>query len=403
MNNMQQTSFQTKTTNPALYSILFTLTAFAISANAIPPLATTMAEQFAIPYEAFGYIFMIQYLCFTCASLSGGYLQHRFGFSSRLLVAVGVIGVAVFLMAGNRLSGFLWVTVWILPLGFAGGLTETFSSIMVADFEQGNSTRLMNLSQIFYCIGAILAPQFVAILLDAHISWRIAFLIFGIFVLCIGLFFIWCTTRVPSSPSSIAQEMSPSFDAQPPAEMPLQRDPVFYLMAAILFFYVVIEISSASWIAAYFERTFQVSASTAARKLSFFWIGVIIGRTLMLVIPARFTLWPGLLGGTFGMILSSAVLAFCGSMTTATRIVLLYGIAAGPVWPITVMMSQHLRRSPRFTSGVIGIGALGASLGPLLGSLIIRHVGLSWFFPVISLSSIVLLTLILLAKYKTSV
>lgn len=381
----------------SLYSVLLTLTAFALSANAIPPLATTIAQQFTVSYEAFGYVFMLQYLCFTCASLSGGYLHHRCGISSRILVLAGVFGTAVLFLVGSMLSGFFWVLSWIVPLGFAGGLTETFSSVLIAGFEQGNSSRLMNLSQVFYCIGAIASPQLAAILLEAHLSWRLAFLILGICTLCIGIIFM--RFNKPISPPLRPQPTSQPIGTPRQMQLPLRHDRLFYLMALLLFLYVVIEISSASWIAAYFEKSFHLSASMAARRLSLFWTGLILGRVMMLVVPARFTLWPGLIGGSFGMCIGNTLLAFSGSYGTATASIFIVGMAAGPIWPIIVMLSQHMRGSARFTSGVIGIGALGAALGPFLGSLVIRSCGVEEFFPVISGASMVLLGLILVTKY----
>jgi fucose permease len=269
---------------------------------------------------------------------------------------------------------------------------------MVAEFEKGDSSRLLNLSQVFYCLGAIFAPQLVAILLDVHISWKIAFLIFGMFVFVIGGFFVLFNrnTRIPMHSTSVPKSESATQQFQ----IPLRQDPLFYLMAAILFLYVVIEISSASWIAAYFEKSFHLSASSAARRLSLFWTGLIIGRSFMTIAPAKLTLWPGLLGGTFGMIIGNILLSFGWSPRVATWTVLIYGIAAGPVWPVTVMLSQRIRHSARFTSGVIGIGALGAALGPLLGAQVIRYLGLAWFFPCLSISSVVLFSLTLITKRK---
>ena len=120
----------------------------------------------------------------------------------------------------------------------------------------------------------------------------------------------------------------------------------------------------------------------------------------MVIAPAKLTLWPGLLGGTFGMIIGNMLLSFGWSAQMATWAVLIYGIAAGPVWPVTVMISQRIRYSTRFTSGVIGIGALGAALGPLLGAQVIRYLGLAWFFPCLSIGSIVLFSLILITKHR---
>jgi fucose permease len=118
----------------------------------------------------------------------------------------------------------------------------------------------------------------------------------------------------------------------------------------------------------------------------------------MVVLPARLTLWPSLLAGTGGMIVGSGLLAVGWSSASATWAVLIYGIAAGPVWPIIVMLSQCLRQSAQFTSAVIGIGALGAAAGPLAGSQILRHLGIGWLFPVLMLGCGALFALALVAK-----
>ena len=355
-----------------------------------------MARQFHVPYDRFGYIFALQYVCFALASLSGGHAQHRYGFSNAALVSTGVFGTALLLMMGGALSSFGWIVLWIVPLGFAGGLTEAFSSIMVAGFERGDSSRLLNLSQVFYCIGAILAPQLVAMLLEREIAWRAAFLVFGIFVLCIGCFFVVLNRNLRRSSST---RSVPSTDtSREHSGLPLWRDASFYCMAGIMFLYVVVEMSSASWIAAYFEGRFALPVSSAARRLSLFWTGLIIGRALMVVLPARYTLWPGLIGGAFGMVVGSVLLALSSGSGLATVGVVLYGVAAGPVWPVTAMLSQRLSRSNRFTSGVIGAGGLGAAVGPLFGSYILRDLGLGWFFPLLSAGCVMLFSMTLIVR-----
>ena len=120
----------------------------------------------------------------------------------------------------------------------------------------------------------------------------------------------------------------------------------------------------------------------------------------MVVLPARFTLWPGLIGGAAGMIIGNTLLALSSFPGLATFAVFLYGIAAGPVWPVTVMLSQKVSRSNRFTSGVIGVGALGAALGPLFGSYIIRNIGLQWFFPFLAGGSVALCSVALITHHN---
>ena len=380
-----------------LGAAFLTLTAFAISANAIPPLVTTLAHQTATPYAQFGYLFMLQYLCFTLASLCGG-RATRAGISSRKLVIIGLLGLAALFALGACLSRFIWFALWILPVGFFGGLIETFATVIIAGHKKSNSSKLLNLSQVFYCLGAILAPQLIAILLGYQISWRVIFILLSLSIFLIGLFFILLSRNSKIPDTKIPTIIADSLNSKPPVS--LWSDTSFYLLAAVLFLYVIIEMSSVCWMAAYFEKRFELTASSAAWRLAMFWLGVIIGRLLILTLPDAWTFWPALIVGAIGMIAANAGLTFITSPLTATVIVVLYGIAAGPIWPVIVMISQKIRHCPQFTSAVIGFGAAGAGIGPLLGSPIIKYFGLNLFFPLLTGGSIVLLAVIVCCNRK---
>lgn len=383
----------------ALFAIFLTITGFALSASAVPPLVTTIAKQINVPYESFGYVFMIQYLCFTLAALIGGAVKERFGFAIHKLITVGVFGAAAVLMLGNFLQGFWWFVVWIIPLGFCDGLIETFASIMVAEYEENNSSKLISLSQMFYCIGAILGPGAMVLLLRNEISWRVVFVILGASVLAIGIFFEAVNKKKGIHSATMKTGAVKKGTNQ--AGVAWHRDLLFYLTAISIFLYVSIENCVGSWVAAYFEKRFGLPASSAAWRLSVFWGGIIIGRGLMVVLPARMTLWPALICAGAGMAFANVFLSFNFSPMLATGAVLLCGIACGPVWPITVMVSQNLRNSTRFTSSVIGAGAVGAAAGPLMGSYIIQYLGLSLLFPILAAGSVVLFFSILFVQRKS--
>jgi fatty-acid desaturase len=80
------------------------LTAFAICASSIPPFTTTIAAFLGVSYARFGYLFFLQYLFFTVASLSLGWGKRRFGFSNKSIVALGLVGSGVF-SSSARASG----------------------------------------------------------------------------------------------------------------------------------------------------------------------------------------------------------------------------------------------------------------------------------------------------------
>ncbi|MBN1674628.1 MAG: MFS transporter [Kiritimatiellae bacterium] len=389
-----------QTSPRALFGVLLTLSAFAISANAIPPLITTIAAGIGARYQAFGYVIALQYLCFALASLTGGWFTDRLGLRERTLVLCGVLGMGLLFYLGALVSAFAWFVAWIVPVGFAGGLTETFGSIIVSQCGRRDSSKLLSLSQVFFCLGAILAPQLVAVLLSRGVSWRVAFLIFGTCISVMAGLFAMLSRR---SANGRAERPAAPADARPePRARSSVRDPLFLLLALSMFLYVVIEGSIVCWVAPFFEKHLGLPADRAASRLALFWSGLIAGRLAVLVLPVRWTLWPALIAATAGMALVVGCLAFGWSAEVTTGMVLAAGFVNGPVWPVIVTASQHLRGSARFTSGVIAGGAFGAAVGPLATSRLIAHLGWPGFFPVLAGGCVVLFLIVLAAGRRAA-
>ncbi|MEW5816793.1 MAG: MFS transporter [Spirochaetota bacterium] len=390
-----------------MFSVLITLVAFAISANALPPLATTISSNLNVPYETFGYVFMLQFIFFTVAAFLGGWLAERFKIRPRDFVLIGLLGLTLDFAVGSLLPAMAWFFLWIIPMGFSGGLVETFGSLIITDYDKPGSTKMINLSQAFYCLGAILAPQLVSLMLQLQLNWRIFFLIFGGSILLIDFIFLFIY-----KPFLECKEYDPRINApREKPDIPMKTSPLnlfylfqnklFFLLTSSMFLYAGIESSFACWIAVYFEKALYLNTGSAALRLGFFWGGLIIGRLAVLVLPEKFTLWPVMLSGTVGLVAGCLALSFQRSAVAATLLILLTGLLIGPVWSAIVSLCRHLFASLQFTSGVIGIGALGASLGPLLSSLIIRYLGLRFFFPFLAFGSLTLLITVLRVKSKT--
>ncbi|MFC1676935.1 sugar MFS transporter [Planctomycetota bacterium] len=379
----------------ALVAVLLTLTAFAVSGNTIPPLATTIAETIGTDYVNFGYIFMLQFLCFAIACWFGGKAAEYFGLSDRSLVFIGIFGTGAMVAIGGLLPGIWWFALWVIPLGAAGGLVDGFGSIMVTKFGRSDSSKMLNICQVFFCAGAVSAPYMVSVLLKLSVSWNVIFLLFGGFIILVGLFFTYFTRGKLSASGHDVES------AKSELKISLHKDKVFLMLAGCLFVYVVVECSIVAWVTAYFEKHLELTRDSAAWRLGMYWLGVGLGRGLMLLVPSKLTLWPAAITGIAGMVVGNFVLSFQLSSAWATFAVFLAGVAAGPVWPVIVCIAQHFRKSSRFTASVIGAGALGAAVGPWVSSYIIKYLGWEFFFPVLTGSSIFLFVIMLLANRKT--
>ena len=381
-----------KSTLPVL-GIVLAFVAFAVSASIIPPLITTMADEIEVNYTNFGYIVMLQYFGFFISGIIGGWLCEHYRINNRAFILVGLSIVSLAMFTAPILTRLLWFAIWAIPFGFGGGLVQIFGSILISHYEKPNSSKLLNMSQVFFCIGAISAFQVVAFMLYLKMSWEHIFILFGLFISLIFFVFLLLTEKDPQPTvrSVQATNNSPTF---------LLKDPLFFMLAATLLIFVTSDGIIVCWVSVYFEKQLSCSVPSSALRLSIYWIGLVLGRSAIIFLPARFTLWPAFFTCVVIMFVSSLFASFTFSPILVSIFIFLCGFGSGPVWPITVAICHTIRNRPKFTSSVISIGSVGAVVGSAMGSGIFKYLDSSLFFPAISAVCFVLLTLSFLSYRK---
>ncbi len=398
----------------SFFSAVTTLAAFAMSVNAIPPLVTSIAVDFGFSINIFGYLFSLQFFIFMIASFAGGELLERTGVKPGLLVAIGLVGLSFSFFIMPMLSTLRELLFWVVLLGFSGGLVETFASVIISGYDSPGSGRLLNFSQVFYCVGAIAAPWIVASLLEQQVSWESIFILFGVLEIVLALFFIilsfqnvWGFTdtmkrgdgnpgRVDLDGEGSAREGSRGTEEASAA--PLFTNALFIFLSFSILIYVLSESFLVFWLPAYLEIHYSFSPAAAARAVSYYWTGLIIGRIAVVFFPDRISLWHIIIISSAGMLGSSLVLSFTLETTVLIPMIILIGIFFGPVWATIVSIGKHNSRTPGLIAGLIGAGSLGASLGPLLSSAVIRIGGFQSFFPVLSAGLVLLIVFIIISK-----
>ncbi len=379
-----------------LVSTILTLSAFAMSVNVIPPVITSAAPDFGISFETFGYLFSLQFFIFMAASFLGGQILKKTAVKPELLVSAGLAGLSLSFFIAPFLSRFRELSLWIILLGFSGGLVETFSSVIVSSYDSQGSGRFLSFSQVFYCVGAIAAPQIVAALFDREVNWKTIFLLFGFMELFSAVFF---TVTMVTNMRSKGKELPVSEVRNNEGfSRSIAKNYLFYLLSFTIFFYVISESFLVFWLPVYLEKFYSLSPSSAARGMSYYWIGLIAGRIAVSVIPFRISLWNILFFSSLGMLLCSAVLSFNINPTLLIPMLITLGLFFGPLWSTIVSLGSTVGGHSQFVSGIIGAGALGASVSPLVSSYIIKNSGFRYFFPAVTLGITVLLLLILVFK-----
>jgi fucose permease len=361
-------------TNLTLLSLFITLAAFAVSGNAVAPLISTLSASIGVPASSFGYIITLQFMAFALASFLGGAIKERLRLSNFHLVSAGLLIISVsFFLGALVLRSAAALILWVAPLGLAGGFVETFSSVQISRLSRAGSSKNLCLSQVFYTIGALAAPQIVYIIFGAGLNWRSAFVIFGLFTTSVCVFFLLFNLRR----GGFGQQKDAPAGAAPAGAAPAVpvRGSIFSLLVLLMLSVVLLESFSASWLAYIFELRYALTARDASLILVLFWAGVMTGRLLVLLLPVRWTLWPTLVVSAVALLIAAVCLAAVHSLRAQHVFVALLGVFLGPLWPAIVMTSSSTFASEKSTSNIIGIGALGFGSGPLLGPLVL---GMHW-------------------------
>jgi len=384
--------------SPTLLTLFATIIAYAVSANSVAPLISTLAGRLNVPAAFFGIFIVVQAISFAAASFLGGFVKARLRLNNYHLMAggLGLITLAL-LVAPAVLRSAAAIAVWIVPLGLAGASVETFASVEISVLSPPASSKNLNISQAFYSAGAFAATQIVFLGLGAGLDWQGIFIVFGTFTLAIGLLFVLRSRARFRRPGQEEDgETLAASDPAPTASVGSAR--VFSSLLSLMIAYVILESIAASWLAYIFEVTYRLTARDAALALAAFWAGVTLGRFAIVLLPDRWTLWPALLACSAALLVLAGLLAGWGSLHARFALVFLLGLAAGPIWPTIVMTTAVSCRSEHRTAAVVGVGALGFALGPLLGSLLVRLRLTSYYFLVLAGTAAAILA-ICLASY----
>ncbi|TVQ35967.1 MAG: MFS transporter [Spirochaetaceae bacterium] len=360
---------------PILFASLLGLASFAVSANALPSILTTAARDLSFPVTLLGTAVTAQFMAYSAFALLGGWLVDRFRIPEVSLVLVGLSLISLALFLVPRSGPIMTFYVWASVLGGGGGLIESLSSVIISDFDTPGSSRLLNLSQFFYCLGAVLAPQIAAYVLRLGFRWYSAFSAFGISTAAIAACYA-CAWWMQSRKHRTTGTPAPQAPDRERKTFVFSRTQVA-VIALVMFLYVLAEASIVTWTVALFEIQRGLSASEAAHYLSLFWTGMLVTRASAAFLPLRLSYRTNIISGLSLFLAGIVFLMISPNPLLAGASILLVGAGAGPVWATVVNMTRQATCETRSVATIIAAGSLGVVVAPSLTGLLIEMWGFS--------------------------
>lgn len=317
----------------------------------IGPLLPEVARTFNIKVEIAGILLAINFAGAILSVLVGGILADHYGKKRVFLVAMGGFTLAAFLYAAGH--SFAMIAAACLLGGALGGSLEGLCGAIIADVDPEHSGRNMNMLQIAFSAGAVIALVVTSLMKEHGIPWRSVYL-----VLACGAAPIFLLSQfmvVPKAPSD--DPISPRIIRR------VVTDPLIVMLIIAIAFYVGSEMGIAQWISRILGKG-GVKESTAVLAPALFWGMTGVGRFASGVLchyhPAVRVLKWLLVGG----LLSFVVLLLPHGNTPLWIGTGLAGLTFSGIWPIIV--SQASKRYPAYSGTTVALMVVAGNIGGMI-------------------------------------
>jgi fucose permease len=293
--------------------------------------------------------------------LISGLLIDRIGVRWVLLVGSLITCIALFDLSLSQ--GVPGALAAVLMAGAGGACLSTGSTVLMSQaFFQGYEAASQNMGNVFFGLGALLAPA-LAGLLTERLGYRRLLSLVAIVSLLPALF--------------VALTAPDAFDIpiRPGGLATMVRDPVLWLTGAAFFLYGPLEASLGLWGDGYLKEQ-GVSGRRAAWLLSGFWLTFLGARLATALSLANDGAMTAMIQNWLIVIMALAAAVALGNLAgTRTRSgtitgVLLIGAFYGPIFPMLVAtLFGRFDDHGTAYGAMFAIGATGnLLLQPLIGS-----------------------------------
>ncbi len=330
----------------------------------------TSADGFGFDSTRYGALFLPQVLLAILASAFAPRLARRWSLRRVLLAGLAGDVVSMTLLALSRLLlgmpdmafGVLLLATGALGLGF-GATVMALNTYAEAFFPTRADRAVLALNALLG-LGTALAPVLVAIVVALGAWWLLPVVVASIAVLLCGVAY---TQPLRSRADSADATRPTSLNW---ADLPRR----FWLYAAAVFVYGIVETLNGNWAMLYLSSERGVSAQGASFALAAFWVMVTAGRVLIALIsqlvPARwiYVALPALSLVVFQ--LASQVQSEAGGIIVFG----LAGLACSGFLPLSISFAggEFPQLSAVMAGGLIafyqlGYGVAAFGIGPLQG------------------------------------
>jgi MFS transporter, FHS family, glucose/mannose:H+ symporter len=353
------------------------------------PLLPVLSGRVAVSVETLGSLFTALFLGALATQFSGGWLNERVGLRNMVLAGTAFLTIGVVGITFSPNMPLILVCACLAGAG-QGALDISTNVLVAAVFDERKVVTAVNVLHFAFGAGAVLSPVGAAL---AVRQWGTPMPVLWIAAV-IGVVNLVVATRMVMNPV-VARAGGARVGNG------IYGRPELWLLAALMFLYVGVEMGVGGWTTVYMGRTTALPASSIAWVVSGYWLaltgGRLVGAALGTRIGSRALTALSLIGCCLGALV---LLVSGGNVALTVAGTLLCGVSFGPVFPTVVVIATEIfRASPsRAVSVVISVSSLGGMLLPPLQGVLLARVSPLASIAQLTLSAFAMLGLLLVVQ-----
>lgn len=325
-------------------------------------------KEFAVP-ESFASVFsIIVGLCTGAVSFIAGKLIRKFGtgnvtFFSILLTAAGLIGISIS-------PNIVFMIIFSVILGYGAGAIDTGLNNYVSLHYKSQH---MNWLHCFWGIGVTASPIIMSNFLGGETGvWRNGYRVIALIELLIAVIVLFSLKKWKALESKTVEKQGEETDHGEKNIFQILKMKGVLTSIFSLGLYCSMEFLVGTWGATYLVNIYALSPDSAAKWISLYYGGIMLGRLLSGFISMRATdeamIRGGIIVSFLGMILLALPLG-----NTAFLGFLLIGIGFGPVFP-SILHSVPRRFGSKYSADITGYHMGGAYAVGFLTQLLFGYI-----------------------------
>lgn len=344
--------------------------------------------EYGLPFSFGSFVTVLSFFGTTISSLCSAKVINRFG--TNRVTAFSTALTAVALLGMSFTGSFLPMCLCALPLGLGAGAIDTALNNYVALHY---SATQMSFLHCFYGVGISVSPYILSLVLNGDAGWRGGYRI-AVLIQAVIAIVLFCSIPLwEKVHGKEGREEEAEVKALPLKE--IVRIPGVKVMWGLFICSCTIECTCGSWGSTFLVEHKGLAAEKAAGIITFYYVGIAVGRFLSGVVATKLHSWTIIKIGE--VIMGVALVLLCLPVSGVLPGIALFmvGLGNGPLFPnFNYLTPENFGEelSPSIIGTQMAVSSIAIMTTPVLCSVLGQMLGMG-IFPICLVAFFVLMML----------